>query len=193
MGAMAAESDSVQFARRRPFTVDDLEAMPDDGNRYELIDGTLLVSPAPGLNHQTVVGKLYIALDAACPDDMHTLVAPFAVRPSQTTELQPDVLVSRLDDFTDKLLPVAPMLAVEVISPSSVLSDLNYKKAAHQRLGVPNYWVITPEEPTLIAFELDEAGIYHQVAEVKGEEAFETRRPFPVRIVPVDLLGPLSR
>ena len=58
MGAMTAESGPVQLAHGRPFTVDDLEAMPDDGNRYELIDGTLLVSPAPGTRHQTMAYQL---------------------------------------------------------------------------------------------------------------------------------------
>jgi len=172
--------------------VDDLEGMPADGNRYELIDGTLIVSPALGVLHQTVVGRLFVALDAACPRSMHTLVAPFAVRPSNITELQPDVLVGRMEDFTKKLLPVAPVLAVEVISPSSVLKDLNYKKAAYQRLGVPNYWVIDPEDPALTVFELDGAGVYRTTAEVKGSDVFEARRPFPVRIVPTDLLGWLA-
>ncbi len=65
MGARTAEIDPVQLAHARPFTVDDLEGMPDDGNRYELIDGTLIVSPAPGRRHQTVVGELFVALRAA--------------------------------------------------------------------------------------------------------------------------------
>jgi Uma2 family endonuclease len=158
MGAMTAETSPVQLAHGRPFTVDDLEAMPDDGNRYELIDGTLIVSPAPGLNHQTVVGNIFVALQ----------------------------------DFTKKFLPVAPVLAVEVFSSSSVLNDLNNKKAAYQRLGVQNYWVIDPEDPTLTAFELDDAGVYQMAAEIKGADAFETRRPFPVRIVPMELLDWLA-
>jgi len=192
MGLMAAESNPVQFAHGRPFTVDDLEAMPDDGNRYELIDGMLHVSPAPGTRHQKVVYRLYGVLDQASPEEFEVLGAPYAVRPSPTTELQPDVLVGRAEDFTEKLLPVAPVLAVEVLSPSSVLYDLNYKKATYQRLGVRSYWVIDPEEPTLTAFELDDAGVYRTVAEVKGTDAFEARQPFPVRVVPIELLGRLA-
>lgn len=79
-----------------------------------------------------------------------------------------------------------------MFSPSSVLYDLNYKKATYQRLGVQNYWVIDPEEPTLTAFELDDAGVYRQVAEIKGAEVFEARHPFPVRVVPLELLGRLA-
>jgi Uma2 family endonuclease len=193
MSVMTATAGSPGIDPGRPFTVDDLEAMPDDGRRYELIDGLLIVSPAPMLRHQKIVMKLAALLDARCPANMHTLPAPFAVQPSKTTELQPDILVAREEDLTEKLLPVAPLLAVEVLSPSTAINDLNNKKAAYERLGVPSYWVIDPQPPTLIAFELDADGHYRQVAEVKGEDAFEPVRPFPVRVVPVELLGTLAR
>ena len=160
--------------------------------RYELIDGMLVVCPVPGRRHQKVLLRLGAALDAVCPPDLDVAIAPFAVRPSTTTELQPDVLVGREEDFTENMLPVAPVLAVEVLSPTSVINDFNNKKAAYQRLGVENYWVIDPEEATLTAFELDDAGVYRRTAEVKGADAFETGRPFPVRIVPVELLGRLA-
>ena len=68
----------------RPFTVDDLEGMPDDGNRYELIDGMLLVSPAPGWAHQEMGLALAVHLRALCPRDLRVLVAPFAVRQRST-------------------------------------------------------------------------------------------------------------
>ncbi|WP_433269765.1 Uma2 family endonuclease [Actinosynnema sp. CS-041913] len=166
--------------------------MPDDGRRYELVDGHLLVSPAPGLRHQKVVAKLVVRLDAECPDDLHVLPAPFAVRPSTSTELQPDVLVARDVDLTDKLLPVAPLLAVEVLSPSSVLVDANLKKSVYERMGVPSYWMIDPRELKLTVFELDADGRYELVAEVKGDDPFDAVRPFPVRVVPVELLGSLK-
>jgi Uma2 family endonuclease len=193
MGAMAVEFGSIQSTHGRPFTVDDLEAMPDDGNRYELIDGMLIVSPAPGTRHQKITYELYGVLSKACPEEFEVLGAPYAVRLSHILELQPDVLVGHAEDFTDKLLPVAPVLAVEVLSPSSVINDLNNKKATYQRLCVQSYWVIDPEEPALTAFELDDESIYRKVAEVRGAEVFEAQRPFPVRIVPVELLGRLAR
>src|SRR5947199_6879339 len=99
---MGAMTQQVSIPRGRPFTVDDLEAMPDDGNRYELIDGTLIVSPAPSFRHQKIVVKLTGRLDSVCPDDLHVISAPFAVRDSSSTEVQPDVLVARDEDFTDK-------------------------------------------------------------------------------------------
>jgi Uma2 family endonuclease len=164
--------------------------MPDDGNRYELIDGMLLVSPAPGRRHQRVAFLLGIALEERCPADLEVLLAPFAVRASGTTELQPDLLVARDEDLTEKLLPVAPVLAVEVLSPSSVINDLNNKKAAYERMGVVSYWVVDPQAPSISVFELVD-GRYEQVAEVKDTDVLSVERPFPVRIVPRELLGTL--
>jgi hypothetical protein len=70
-----------------PFTVHDLEGMPEDGRRYELIDGELLVSPAPGLRHQTMGMRLHRLLDDACPDNLYVLVAPFAVQTDVSNEV----------------------------------------------------------------------------------------------------------
>ena len=174
--------------RGRAFAVRDLESTPDDGNRYELIDGMLMVSPAPGLRHQTVVLRLYGVLEAAAPVGLEVVGGPFAVRPSVNTELQPDVLVARDEDVTETNLPVAPLLAVEVLSPSTALYDRNSKKAAYERLGVPTYWVIDPQVPSLTVFELD-SGEYQQIGLVKGDEVWAAERPFPVRVIPAELLG----
>lgn len=172
----------------RPFTTDDLDATPEDGRRYELIDGQLLVSPAPGWPHQEVGFALGVLLRAACPREMRVLVAPFGVRPDRHNELQPDVLVARYTDLTVKNLPVAPLLAVEVISPSSRLVDANLKKAAYARLGVASFWLIDPDvqRPQLTAFELAGDG-YRQIAQVSGAEPFAATEPFPVTVVPAEL------
>ncbi|MEO7194625.1 MAG: Uma2 family endonuclease [Pseudonocardiaceae bacterium] len=174
-----------------PFTVHDLEGMPDDGRRYELIDGELLVSPAPGLRHQTVGLRLYRVLDDACPEDLYVLAAPFAVQTDVSNEVQPDVLVARFDELTEKNLPAAPVLAVEVLSLSGRLIDLNLKSAAYQRMGTPSYWVLDPAVPDLLVLELDADGHYQEVARVTGDEVFEAHHPFKVRIVPIELLGRL--
>ncbi|MGH3664003.1 MAG: Uma2 family endonuclease [Micromonosporaceae bacterium] len=187
-----AEVHTFLAAGSGPLTVEDLERMPDDGRRYELINGTLIVSPAPGTRHQVIGYRLFGVLDAVCPDEFYVLGAPYSVRPTKTTELQPDVLVGNAEDFTDKLLPTAPVLAVEVLSPSTALSDLTYKKAAYERLGVPSYWVIDPDEPSLIVFELDDDGVYQETAKVAGSEPYQATRPYQVRIVPTELLGRLA-
>lgn len=173
--------------RSRPFTWRDLEAMPDDGHRYELIDGALVVTPAPSAPHQSVAFALARLLHEACPSELKVFLAPFAVLLAEDTELQPDVLVARRADLTHANLPAAPMLAVEVLSPSTRLIDLNLKKARYEVAGCPSYWVIDPDTLELTAWELAD-GAYVQVADVSGKEAFHATKPFPVSVVPADLL-----
>ncbi|HEY3003229.1 MAG TPA: Uma2 family endonuclease, partial [Kribbellaceae bacterium] len=69
----------------RPLTADDLESMPDDGHRYELIDGALVVTPAPSPQHQIVLVNLLVRLNAACPPDLRVLCAPLDVAISDDT------------------------------------------------------------------------------------------------------------
>jgi Uma2 family endonuclease len=175
-----------------PMTVRDLEGIPDDGRRYELIDGVLIVSPSPGRRHQKIVARLYPVLEAVCPEEFDVTLAPFAVRDGDKNEVQPDVLVGRDEDFTERSLPLPPVLAVEVLSPSTAIHDVNTKKAVYERLGVPSYWVIDPDGPWLKVFELDAEGRYQEIAKAAGGEAFDAERPFPVRIVPRELLGRLG-
>jgi len=186
-------STPIRLSFGRPLTVDDLEEMPDDGHRYELLDGSLLVSPAPGWRHQEVALALATVLKTACPRDMRVVIAPFAVRLTADTEFQPDVLVTFFEDLTSKNLPVPPLLAVEVRSPSTALVDLNLKKAAYQRHRVSSYWLVDPDRdaPTLTALELDDFGHYVEVAAVSGKQKFHAKRPFPVTVVPAELAAGL--
>lgn len=172
-----------------PFTVEDLEGMPDDGRRYELIDGKLLVSPAPGFWHQLVSMELSVLLHQACPEQMRVIAAPFAIRPNRSNEVQPDILVARAEDFTEKCLPKAPLLAVEIISRRSRRVDEGPKKTFYQRLQVPRYWLVdpNPDQPALTVFVLADDE-YEEVAHVVGEQPYDAVQPYPVRVVPSELL-----
>jgi Uma2 family endonuclease len=171
----------------RPFTVEDLEAMPDDGCRYELVDGAMLVSPAPGWAHQEALGRLYILLRMACPANLCVILAPFSVRQDQFNEVQPDLLVGRLGDMTEKNLPRPPVLAIEIISPTSRLGDASLKKAFYARLGVRSYWLVDPVKPALTAFELRGTD-YAEIAYVAGDEGWQAVEPFAVAITPAELI-----
>jgi Uma2 family endonuclease len=174
--------------RSRPLTYDDLAALPDDdGHRYELIDGSLIVTPAPRMRHQVVVGNLHLALRAGCPRELVVFLAPFDVVLSINTVMQPDLLVARRSDLTEANLPAPPVLAVEVLSPSTRRIDLGTKRLAFEAAGVASYWVIDPDEPSLTAFELEGAA-YRQVARVVGDEAWASARPFAVSVVPAELV-----
>jgi Uma2 family endonuclease len=194
MGAMTASTEPAGLPPG-PFTVADLGGMPDEGHRYELLDGVLVVSPAPRPVHQRGMFRLAMALDVAAPVDVEVLPAPLAVRPQghlplgeQLTELQPDIVVAREADYGERDLPTPPLLAVEVLSPSTRLFDVNLKRAAYERMGAPSYWLLDPATETLTAFELDADGRYQPAAKAQGAEEFAVARPFPFRTRPADLL-----
>ena len=172
----------------RPFTADDLGALPDDGNRYELVDGMLLVSPAPRTQHQVVVGNLYAILREACLPHLLVLFAPLDVRLAPDTVVQPDVVVARRADLTETNLPTAPLLAVEVLSPSTRAIDLHVKKDRLRIAGCASYWVVDPVDGHLTAWQLDEQGDYVQVADVTGDRTWAATRPFEVELTPSALL-----
>jgi Uma2 family endonuclease len=172
----------------RPFTVDDLDFMPDDGNAYELIDGVLIVSPPPGRRHQRALVRLAELLDDACPEELAVLWPPYVIRTSLDTELRPDLQVAWDEDIVGEVVLDAPELVVEVVDPNTTINDLNNKKAAYARMGVPHYWVLDPVRPSLLAHDLDGDG-YREVACVCAEEPFEVDDPFPVRVVLTELLG----
>ncbi len=171
----------------RPLTRADLDDLPDDGHRYELIDGTLIVSPGPALPHQDVVGNLYLLLRAACPPDLKVVLAPFAVALADDTEVQPDLLVAPRAQFTRKELPGGPLLAVEVLSPSTRRVDLLLKRDRLQAAGVESYWLADPDEPSVTVLELRD-GAYVEVGRAVGPERLRVARPFPLELVPDRLL-----
>ena len=170
----------------RPLVRADLDGLPDDGHRYELIDGSLIVSPGPRLPHQDAVGSLYLLLRAACPPHLKVVLAPFDVVLADDTVLMPDLLVAPREQFTVQELPGGPLLAVEVLSPSTRRVDLLLKRDRLQAALVPSYWLVDPDAPAVTVLELHD-GVYEQVGHVTGGQALEVDRPFRVRLVPAEL------
>jgi Uma2 family endonuclease len=118
------------------FTVADLDRMPADGRRYELLDGVLVVSPRPTTIHRVVAGRLYGVPSGACPEGLCVVPEP-AVELGPQTEFDPDLVVVRMDQIGAAKVTGPPLLIVEIRSPSTALIDLNRKKAAYERFGVP--------------------------------------------------------
>jgi Uma2 family endonuclease len=191
MGAVTMTSDWLPATG--PLTVADLDRTPDDGRRYELVDGVLIVSPAPLIPHQVVLHELGVLLDSLVPDDL-AVVPGVGVRMSESTELVPDLVVVQRADLAGPRLTLPPLLAVEVRSRSTALFDMNTKKAVYERYGIGSYWTVAPdrERPALLAFELRD-GRYQEVAQVFGDDEFTTLRPFPFSLVPARLVARLPR
>ena len=173
-------------SRGTPFVRADLELMPDDGRRYELIDGSLVVTPAPAFRHQVVSGQLHLLLAAACPDEMVVLFAPLDVALDDRSVLQPDLLVAPRRAFTAQDLPTAPLLVVEILSPSTRHIDLGLKKARYETAGTSAYWVVDPDGPSITAWHLVD-GVYVEQGWASGDEELTLDHPFPVTVRPGDL------
>jgi len=127
------------------YTVDDLQRFPDDGNRYELLDGVLLVTPQAAAVHQIVASRIQTELAAALqkPGLAH-VVGPGAVVRRPRTQLQPDILVypARFSPKTDWRKITEHWLAVEVLSRSSRVYDREFKRDAYFALGLERVWLV---------------------------------------------------
>jgi Uma2 family endonuclease len=133
----------------RPWTRADLARLPDDGNRYEVLDGVLLVTPQAAVGHQRIATMLVVALEQYCArHSIGFVVGPGAVQFGEN-ELQPDVQVvpgpAPAAKTTWAELPL-PLLVVEILSDSTSRRDFGVKLEAYMRLGVPTYWVVDGEE-----------------------------------------------
>ena len=193
---MAVMTEPRLLPLDRPMTVRDLANTPDDGQRYELDDGVLVVSATPIWIHQIVLGRLTAALIAACPSDFVIAPGP-GVEVSEIKYWIPDLAVVRAESLVISAMNVTapPALAVEIASPSTAHFDRKRKKAAYAEFGIPAYWIVVPdsERPSITEYQLAGAD-YREIGTAAGREPFVTAAPFPVQIVPADLVaGPWRR
>ena len=173
--------------RDHAWTFDDLDALPDDGLRYELVDGMLLVSPAPTKTHQRCQANLFRLIDRVVPEGFEIFLAPTDYRPTSSRSLQPDLLVVSRADPGEAAVTTPLLLAVEVVSPSSRSVDLLLKRGLYEEAGVRHYWVVDPVEESLTTWSLVD-GRYGEARHARGNEALGINEPFAINIIPVRLL-----
>jgi Uma2 family endonuclease len=165
----------------------DLDALPDDGLRHELIDGQFVMSPAPGSSHQIITLSLASILRAQLRGShLRVLAAPFDIVLGPHV-VQPDVLVAPKSDFTSKDLPAAPLLAIEVLSPSTSHLDRGRKREIYAEAGVRHYWIVDPDVPSITTHELVD-GTYRQIARASGDQPLDVQQPIRLQLTPNELL-----
>ena len=164
------------------WTYADYDALPDDGRRYELMDGVLLMSPSPTPNHQFIVGRLFFYLcqyvDFAGLG--RVLHAPLDVELAPETVCQPDVLVllgKNVAKIAEKRIIGAPDLAIEVASPGTATYDRLTKTYTYAQYGVQEYWIVDPRACSVEVFVLENHG-YHSLG------MFQAKEGIPSRVVP---------
>jgi Uncharacterized protein conserved in cyanobacteria len=157
--------------KEQTVTYDIYAAMPDDGHRYEILDGSMeMMSPGPSTTHQAVSGVLEFILQQSCRSDYMVYHAPLDVILDQTNVVQPDVLMihrSRLHIVTQRGIEGPPDMVTEILSPGSRRKDKVTKRRTYAKFGVREYWVVDTESLTLEQYRLDEDGNYvlHQLYE----------------------------
>jgi Uma2 family endonuclease len=137
-------------ARPIYYTADMVRELPDDGNRYETVHGELLVTPAPRLPHQGVLGRLHLLLGnyLAAEGIGGLYFSPADISWTPDTLVQPDLFVAAAEEVkTQDWAAIRTLyLAIEVLSPSSVRADRFTKRRLYQQQGIPQYWIIDIEE-----------------------------------------------
>lgn len=171
----------------RGYTVADLHALPEDGPRYELIDGSIIVSPSATIIHNTIARWIANLLEESNPGGEYAIGTDQSATVDDRNEPRPDVVVACIEHADRSPFPIAgAVLAVEVVSPTSALRDTEIKRALYARAGVPAYWIVVPDEekPTisLAEFVLDEGATEYRCATHYTTDPFRTDRPWPVEI-----------
>jgi Uma2 family endonuclease len=169
----------------RAWTVDDLDDLPDDGHRREILDGVLLVSPSPGTAHQVIAGRLMVALEETCPPEYHVSLG-VDVRINRHRVLCPDVMVSTAEAASrrhGRYEPHEIILAAEVVSPTSEAMDRILKPTLYAQAGIPFYWRIEITDHVAVhVYKLNpSAEVYARVGEFT--DTIDLAEPWPITIL----------
>ncbi|MDQ7903424.1 Uma2 family endonuclease [Phytohabitans sp. ZYX-F-186] len=173
------------------WTTDDLDALPEDGYRRELIDGVLILSPSPTDIHQIIAGRLMVTLEEGCPDDLQ-VAQGVEVRVSKRRSFIPDVLVTTdaaAQRRTSKYEPHEVVLAVEIVSDGSQTMDRITKPALYAQAGIPYYWRIETENGIVVhTHKIDSADeIYQPTGQFT--DVVKIDEPWPISL-PVSRITP---
>jgi Uma2 family endonuclease len=172
--SMITSADTVQGPGQGNWTYEDYATMPEDGKRYQIVDGVLFMSPAPNRWHQESVGEIFASLRDHVKQAKlgRVYIAPFDVELNPKTVVQPDVLVllaTHLERISDKRIIGAPDLVVEVASPGTTGFDRRQKQDAYAHAGVPEYWIVDPASHTLELLILKDAA-YRSLGIFQGQQ-----------------------
>jgi Uma2 family endonuclease len=180
--SMALPADHIPGPKQGYWTFNEYVALPDDGKRYEIMNGVLIMAPSPEADHQSAVIRLshYLLLAVEFTGLGRVLAAPFDVRLTSDRVVQPDVLVvlnTNLHKLTNKYMVGSPDLAIEVASPGTAIYDRLSKFEAYEQAGVTEYWIVHPQEKTIEVLILENKG-YQSLGTFKGQDTL------PSRVVP---------
>ena len=157
-------------------TYDDYCLLPNDRNRYEILDGELSVTPAPRTKHQSVSSHLHrILANSIVANQLGDIfAAPTDLILAPTTVVQPDLIFignDRRHIVTERAIEGSPTLVIEILSPTTHRADCVTKAQLYAKHNVPHYWLIDPDQQTIEAYELV-VDHYDLVASARDAEVF---------------------
>jgi Uma2 family endonuclease len=162
-------------AVKEKHNIKDYKLLPE-GAPYQLIDGELVMTPAPTTFHQIISGRIFIKMTAFVKEKGAGLVlyAPVDIYLDDENAFQPDlVFVSkqRRDIVKDDGIHGAPDTVIEILSPATAYYDMKKKYKIYEKFGVKEYWIVDPEMKNVELFSLSEQGKYQMNADVTGQGA----------------------
>jgi Uma2 family endonuclease len=171
------------------FRAEDIWDTPEDGNRYEVIDGGLYMTPPPSWTHQSASGVLhfYLMRHVRARRLGKVVAAPVGVILDEENGLQPDLVYishERADIISERGVEGAPDLVVEILSPSTRARDRGIKMRRYAAAGVPHYWILDPRRQTLEAYRLVERG--YELTGTFGPGSTFRPELFPGLEIPID-------
>ena len=171
--SVVTPADHVSGPKQGYWTYEHYVALPDDGQRYEIIDGVLYMVPWPTTWHQSSSLRFsyYLVNHVKLAGLGQVIIAPFDVVLASGTVVQPDVMVvlnANLERITDECMVGAPDLVVEIASPSTSTHDRHKKYVAYASAGVTEYWIADPIAHTVEVLVL-EGGTYSSLGVFSGQ------------------------
>ncbi len=176
--SVVTPADWVPGPAQGSWTYDAYAALPDDGQHYEIVNGVLLMTPAPTPEHQDIVGEIYACLrtHVKLAGLGRVFMGPIDVVLGPKNVFQPDVLVvlnAHLDRIQAKKIAGAPDLVVEVASQSTAAIDRVTKFDVYARAGVAEYWMVKPETHEVEVFALEDRE-YRSLGKFSGQQTLST-------------------
>ncbi len=175
-----------------PWTVDDLDRLPPDNTmKYEIIDGSLVVSPRADVYHSGVAAKICRLLTFQAPPHLLASMENGVEVRGGTTYFEPDVLLALEAAYrqrdADYLHPSDVLIVGEVLSRSNRAHDLVTKRHHYAVAGIPHYWFADPDEQTLTILTRNDDGHYEEQAVLRPGDSWKTDDPFPLTIDPAEI------
>jgi Uma2 family endonuclease len=151
----------MPMAATKIWTLEELHSLPDDGNKYELVHGELFVTPAPTVDHETILARLNRLLEPyVAAHHLGYLYRPRAVVQHKGSEVEPDMMVRQppAPKSSWDAAPV-PILVVETLSRSTRRRDREEKREFYLEVGVADYWIVDPDQRTITSVRHDRGDV----------------------------------